>query len=173
MLLSVNIIEFQNSNDCQNKVALPVDDSAILDFDCLGTQIGGKAVFLSMQKDNADDSDRMEATERDIRYGEQQHTIRATALRPCIFAWKGITPVSFDTSDGIPKPTGRFVNENRPIYRMPYTIQAGCCKRLLIWRRRGNSYQKSTESIIMLQSATCFLPLSTIFLVKSYTSGGF
>lgn len=102
--------------DCQNKVALPDDDFTSFDFDCLGTQIGGKTVFLSVQKDNADDSGKMEATERDVRCGEHQRTIRETALRPCVFAWKGITPVTFDISDGILKPIGRFVNENRPIY---------------------------------------------------------
>ena len=102
--------------DCQNKVALPDDDFTSFDFDCLGTQIGGKTVFLSVQKDNADDSGKMEATERDVRCGEHQRPIRETALRPCVFAWKGITPVTFDISDGIPKPIGRFVNENRPIY---------------------------------------------------------
>lgn len=110
--------------DCQNKVALPDDDFAVLDFDCLGSQVGGKAVFFSTQKDNADDSGKMVATKRDIRYGEHQCTIRKTALRPCIFAWKGITPVTFDISDGIPKPIGRFVNENRPVYRMPHTVNA-------------------------------------------------
>ena len=110
--------------DCQNKVALPDDDFVRIEFDCLGPQIGGKAVFFSMPKDNADDSGKMVATKRDIRSGEHQCTIRKTALRPCIFAWKGITPVTFDISDGIPKPIGRFVNENRPIYRMPHTVNA-------------------------------------------------
>ena len=35
---------------CQRETALPDGD-----FDCLGTRIGGEAVFFSMQKDNADD----------------------------------------------------------------------------------------------------------------------
>ena len=105
-------------------MTLPDDDFARIEFDCLGSQVGGKAVFFSTQKDNADDSGEMNPAQWDVRYGEHQRTIRKTALRPCIFAWKGITPVAFDISDGILKPIGRFVNENRPIYRMPHTVNA-------------------------------------------------
>lgn len=100
------------------------DDFANLDFDCLGSQVGGKAVFFSTQKDNADDSGKMVATKRDIRYGEHQCTIRKTALRPCIFAWKGITPVTFDISDGIMEYKGRAVDEKHTVYRVPHTVNA-------------------------------------------------
>ena len=100
------------------------DDFANLDFDCLGSQVGGKAVFFSTQKDNADDSGKMVATKRDIRYGEHQCIIRKTALRPCIFAWKGITPVTFDISDGIMEHKGRAVDEKRTVYRVPHTVNA-------------------------------------------------
>lgn len=100
------------------------DDFVRIDFDCLGSQVGGKAVFFSTQKDNADDSGKMVATKRDIRYGEHQCTIRETALRPCIFAWKGITPVAFDISDGIMEHKGRAIDEKHTVYRVPHTVNA-------------------------------------------------
>lgn len=100
----------------QCEIALPDNDFTSLDFDCLGTQVGGKAVFFSMQQDNADDSGEMKTTKRDIRYGEHQRTIREAALCPSVFAWEGISPVTFDIADGILKHIGRFVYEKRPVY---------------------------------------------------------
>lgn len=111
-------------SDFQDKAVLPDDDFARLDFDCLGTQIGGEAVFFSMQKNNTDDSSEMNPTQRDIRNGEHQRTVRETALCPHVFAGKGISPVTFDIADGILKHIGRFVDEKRPVYRVAHTINA-------------------------------------------------
>ena len=56
--------------DCQDKAVLPDDDFTILDFDCLCTQIGGKAVFFPVQKHDADDACVMKSSQRDIRNRE-------------------------------------------------------------------------------------------------------
>lgn len=107
-------------SDFQDKAVLPDDDFARLDFDCLGTQIGGEAVFFSMQKNNTNDSSEMNPTQRDIRNGEHQRTVWKTALCPNVFPGKGISPVTFHISDGILKHVGCFVDGNRPIYRVPH-----------------------------------------------------
>ena len=77
------------------------DDFANLDFDCLGSQVGGKAVFFSVQKHDADDACEMKSPQRDIRNREHQRTVWKTALCPSVFAWEGISPVTFHIADGI------------------------------------------------------------------------
>lgn len=100
------------------------DDFVRIEFDCLGSQVGGKAIFFSMQKDNADGSGKMEATERDIRNGEHQRTVRKTALCPSIVLREGIPSVAFDIADGIMEHKGRAVDEKRTVYRVPHTVNA-------------------------------------------------
>lgn len=111
-------------SDCQNKAALPDDDFISIDFDCLGTQIGGKAVFFSVQKHDADDSSEMKSSQRDIRDGEHQCATRETALCPGVFAWERMTPVSLNISDGILEHIGRLIDGKRPIHRVTHAENA-------------------------------------------------
>ena len=111
-------------SDFQDKAALPDYDFTGLNFDCLGTQIGGKAVFFSMQEDNADDPGEMNPTKWNFSNREHQGTVREAALRPCVFPGKGISPVAFDISDGILEHIGRTVEGKRPIYRVMHTENA-------------------------------------------------
>ena len=107
-------------SDCQDKAILPDDDFTSFDFDCLGTQIGGKTVFFSPQMHNADDSCEVKTTKWDFGNREHQRTSREAALCPNVFPGKGISPVTFHISDGILKHVGCFVDGNRPIYRVPH-----------------------------------------------------
>lgn len=110
--------------DYQDKTTLPDDDFASLDLNCLGTQIGGKAVFFSPQKHNSDDSGEMKNAQRDIRNGEHQRTVWKTTLCPNVFWGKGIPPVTFDIADGILEYIGRAIDGKHPIHRVSHTINA-------------------------------------------------
>ncbi|MGM9589984.1 MAG: hypothetical protein ACI3V0_07425 [Faecousia sp.] len=107
---------------CQNEATLLDEDFAGCDFDRFGPQIGGKAVFLSVQKHNADDSGEMNTTNRDICNGEHQRTIGEAALCPSIVPGKGIPPVAFDIADSIMKNIGDSIDEKFTINRMPHTV---------------------------------------------------
>ena len=107
---------------CQNEATLPDDDFASLDFDCLGTKIGGKAVFFSLQKHDADDSSEMKTADRDVCNGEHQRAIREAALRPSVFPGKRISTVAFNIADRIPKHIGRAVDGNFSIHRVMHAV---------------------------------------------------
>lgn len=108
----------------QCEIALPDDNFIGFDFDCLGTQIGGKAVFFSVQKYNADDSGEMNPAQRDIRDGEYQRATQETALGPHIFAGKRIPPVAFQVTDGILEHIWRAIDGKRPIHRVVHAANA-------------------------------------------------
>lgn len=110
--------------DFQEKATLPDYDFTGLDFNCLGAQIGGKAVFFSMQKHDADDACEAEPSKWDFGNREHQGTVREAALRPCVFAGKGISPVAFDISNGILEHIGCAIEEKRPIHRVMHTENA-------------------------------------------------
>ena len=111
-------------SDCQSKAALPDDDFISIDFDCLGTQIGGKAVFFSVQKHDADDAREVKTAQRDIPNGEHQRTVWKTTLCPGVFAWEGISPVTFHIADGILEHIGRAIDGKYPIHRVTHAENA-------------------------------------------------
>ena len=111
-------------SDCQDKAALPDDDFASPNFDCLGAQIGGKSVFFSVQKHNTDDSGEMKTAQRNICDGEHQRPIRVTALCPCVFAGKRMSPVAFHIADGIMEHIGRAIDGKHPIHRVTHAENA-------------------------------------------------
>ena len=99
----------------QCEIALPDDNFIGFDFDYLGTQIGGKAVFFSLQMHNADDSCEVRTTKWDFGNREHQRTSREAALRPNVFPGKGISPVTFDIADCITEHIGRAIDGKHPM----------------------------------------------------------
>ena len=77
-----------------------------------------------MQKDNADDTCETKSTKWDFGNGEHQRTSREAALCPNVFPGKGISPVTFDISDGILEHVGCFVYERHPIHRVMHAENA-------------------------------------------------
>lgn len=80
-------------------------------FQNLCSEISGKAVFASLPPDNSNNSCKMKGSKRDIRSTEHQRTARETALCPCIFFRKRISPVTLNIScpiaEKIPFPVER------------------------------------------------------------------
>ena len=107
--------------DGEGEISLMNVDFISGNFERFCTQIGSKAVLSSTQKHDPDHAGEMKTAQRNICNREHQRTVRETALCPDIFPGKGISPVTFNVANGIPKHIGYAVNENSPIYRVPHT----------------------------------------------------
>ena len=106
----------------QAEAALPDHNLTVFDFYCLGTEIGGKAVFFSMQHHHTNDSGEVKRTDWNICHRQHQCAIRETTLRPGVFFGKRVTPVTLQIAHGIMKNIGNTVDPDFSVYTVMHTV---------------------------------------------------